>query len=581
MRRLSLLILAVLSIAFIVLLVPFIGNPDLYTLYNESYTEYHSNPATLWEYSYERSDALQEMMQELLDAPHPIVLNIKIRDFEEAKREFEDYKEKSRYFNEVVVNLDLTDSALDDFRKENRKNMEALERIINESARFEEINRLEIQYRSEENPALLYTVAYEGEAIHSALQKTNAQLREREPDILELSSKFELNTSQYQEAVDILAEILEEDRIRQQERELNRPQLSRSSLSLSVTPRTGRYGDTLRVDGAYTFLKVQEVTLVLDSRDWKILQPDANGGFSTPLPIGRIRGGDHVIFATTGSLNSNLVTFTVVPTDTELTLATYQGDRWDEVFFDGELHAGALPVRSAPVRILVDDFESLTFATDQDGYYYGSLNLTRGNHTLQAVFDDPAYPLNPSESGVKTLTLAPSVPILLAVGAGAGAGLLAFLGLAWYIRRKNSVPAATTRERSAPDRDGSIPLVAPVSAPDSRPESPALRSPVTILLFYQDLFNAGEWSAAAALLYGSLTERLTPLPGVSDPTPLTPREFASRLSPSSPKKQFREFIRRYEEVRYGGMPLRQQDLLLTHWNSVLAGIESAEEGSHG
>jgi hypothetical protein len=581
MRRLSLLILAVLSVAFLGLLVPFIGSPDLYTLYNESYTEYHSNPATLWEYSYERSDSIQAMMQELLDAPHPIILNIKIRDFEEAKREFEDYKEKSRYFNDVVVNLDLTDSALDDFRKENRKNMEALERIINESARFEEINRLEIQYRSEENPALLYTVAYEGEAIHSALKKTNAQLREREPDILELSSKFELNTSQYQEAVDILAEILEEDRIRQQERELNRPQLSRSSLSLSVTPRTGRYGDTLRVDGAYTFLKVQDVTLVLDSRDWKILQPDANGGFSTTLPIDRIRGGDHVIFATTGSLYSDLVSFTVVPTDTNLTLATYQGDRWDEVFFDGELHAGPLPVSSAPVRILVDDFESLTFATDQDGYYYGSLNLTRGNHTLQAVFDDPAYPLNPSESGVQTLTLAPSVPFMLAAGVGAGAGIFAFLGLAWYIRRKNSVPTATSRERSSPDRDGAIPLIAPVSAPESRPESPALRSPVTILLLYQDLFNAGEWSAAAALLYQSLAERFTPLPEVSDPSTLTPREFSSRLPPSSPKEPFREFIRRYEEVRYGGMPLRQQDLLLTHWNSVLSGIESAEEGSHG
>jgi len=560
MKRLSLLVLIILSAVFLVLLAPSVLQPELYSIYNESSTPYHSNPATLQEYSSERSEDIQALMQELLDTPQPIVFNIKIRDFEEAEREFEEYREKSEYFNDVVVNLDLSESALGDFSRENRRNMDALERMINQSAGFDEINRLEVRYRSEENPALLYTISYEGEAVHSALQKTATQFRDREPDILEISDDLGLNTTRYEEAVSMLGEIIEEDRKEQEERELNRPELNISSLSLSVVPDSGRYGDALLVAGGYTYRRLPEVTLVLDSRDWKTLEPDANGIFSTLLPIGRIRSGEHVIFATTGTLYSNIVPLTVIPTDTVLTLETWPGDRWAEVFCYGELYAGPIPLANAPVRILVDDFEALTVETGQDGFYFGSVNLTRGNHTLQAVFDDPAFPLNPSESGIQAVAIAPSVPFLLAVSVGGGFILLAFLGSVWYLRRREQVMTAeaATFSRTMPG---------PARAP------PALRSPVDTLIRYRDLFDAGEWSMAAVLLYRSLIERATPLPGPGEPYTLTPRELADRFSATSAGRPLRSFVSRYEEVRYGGLPLKQRDILLIHWNAVLAVFE--------
>jgi hypothetical protein len=46
---------------------------------------------------------------------------------------------------------------------------------------------------------------------------------------------------------------------------------------------------------------------------------------------------------------------------------------------------------------------------------------------------------------------------------------------------------------------------------------------------------------------------------------------------SSPAVPFRSFINRYEEVRYGGLPIKARDPLLSHWNEVLALLE---EGSH-
>jgi hypothetical protein len=574
MKQLSLLILVVLSVAFFTLLTPSLLNPELYTIYNESSTSYHSDPATLWEYSYERSSDIQIMMQELLDAPQPIVLNIKIKDFEEARREFEEYEEKSRYFNEVVVNLDLTDSALGDFRRENRKNIEALERMINDSARFDEINRLEIHYRSEDNPTLLYTIAFEGEAVHNSLKKSTSLFAEREPDFLEISKDLDLNTTQYQEAIEMLEEIVEEDRRKQEERELNRPALPFSGLSLSVSPDSGQYGDSLQVAGAYTFFRIQEVTLVLDSRDWKTVIPDANGVFSTTLPIDRIREGEHVMFATSGQLYSNLATFTVVPTDTVLTLEAYTEDeRWDEVICYGELRAGTIPVSTAPVRILVDDIEAMKVETDLAGYYVGSLNLTQGNHTLQAVFNDAAFPLNPSESAVQTITLAPVVPLLLIIIVGSGVLTLASLSSMWYLRRRN-LPAIPVE--SSPLFYQEVSLITPTYQ-ESEDMYPGCPTPGDILIHYQNLFDNGEWSHAAALLYHFIVSRITHLPMASDIYSLTPRETACLLSETSVGETFRAFISRYEEVRYGGLPLQQLDILLSHWNAILAAFEVEKE----
>ena len=569
MRRFSLLILAILSITFLLLLTPYILNPELYTLSNDSSTSYHSNPAALYEYSYERSEEIQGMMQELLDAPQPIVLNLKIKDFEEAERLFEEYKEKSKDFNRVVVNLDLTESAIADFQRENRKNMDALERILNDSATFDEINRLEVKYRSENNPNLLYTVVVEGEAVQKALEKTTTQFEEREPDILALSAQLGLNTTQYLEAVGILKDIVETDKAVQEERKLNQPSIIAGSLSLSVFPLKGQYKDTLRVAGAYTFSSDENVTLVLDSRDWKILTPDKNGAFFAPLFIERIREGEHVIFATTGRLYSNLVTFTVIPTNTTLTLQVYSSDeRWDEVYVYGKLFTGELPVSAAPVRILVDDFEAVTFTTYPEGYYYGSINLTKGNHTLQAVFDDPSFPLNPSESEIQVVSLTSMVPLLVAIGVGAGVLLLASLGSIWYLKRKGPGPV---NESDEPPTSSDQQVLLPVS------KQPALPSLVDILIQYQALFNGGDHSGAAAVLYRALVDRMIPLPEVNDPYALTAREFARRVSLAPSGEAFRLFVSRYEEVRYGGMPLLPQDLLLTRWNAVLAVLEEGHE----
>ncbi len=117
-------------------------------------------------YSCERSTDIQAMMQGLLDAPQQIVLNIGSGILRRRNREFEQYRSGRKVnFSNVVVNLDLSESAVGDFRRENRKNMEALERMINESVRFDGVNRLEIKCTTRKTLPSCIPLSWRGEAI--------------------------------------------------------------------------------------------------------------------------------------------------------------------------------------------------------------------------------------------------------------------------------------------------------------------------------------------------------------------------------------------------------------------------------
>jgi hypothetical protein len=559
MKRLPLLLIILLSCIFLTLAIPpFVLNPSLYTSENDALTLYHYNPMILSVYPNERSADVSAMMQELLDAPEPIVLNVKVRDFEEAERALKEYKEKSQYFNRVVINLDLTESVIGDLQRENRKNLATLERIINESAQFDKVNRLEIQYRLADDPALLYTITYEGQAVQQALEKSTKEYLDRQPKIVALGNQLDLDTRSYRESGEILKDLRETDRIKQETRNLNQPVLSPSALSLSVSPNSGYFGDTLQIAGAYTFMPLPEVTLILDNRDWKSVVPDPNGIFGSPFTIGRIRSGDHFVVASSNNRYSNIASFNVIPVDTNLTLDTYPGKHWNEVYMDGRLVTDVIPVANASVTILVDEFEVMSVETDQEGYYSTAITLTPGNHTLQSSFDGPEYPLNSAVSDMRSIMISPTGRVPWSVPIGVGIILVSIFVSVWYLRRRDKTITIISSESLHPQPAPiAEPMITPIFPPD-------------ILGHYKTLFETGEWSEAAHVLYRFLIDRFVLLSLVTDPYSLTPRELTVKFSSPSLDALFRSFISRYEEVRYGGYPLLKEDPLLTGWMEIIS-----------
>jgi hypothetical protein len=562
MKRLPVLIFILLSIVFLGITIPvFVLNPSLYTVNIGSSTSYHTNPEVLWVYSGEKSDDVSALMQELLDAPEPIVLNLKVKDFEEAKRALNEYKEKSQYFNRVIVNLYLTNSTIGDLQRENRKNIADLEQIINNSVLFDQIQRLEIQYQSEDNPAMLYSIIYQGKGIQNALEKSTKAYLDREPSIIAIGNQLALNTTNYQESGELLQDVLTTDRAEQESRNLNQPPLNISSISLAVTPFTGHYGDTLQVTGAYSFMLLPEVTLLIDNNYWKSVVPDQHGIFSSPLMIETLQPGDHIIIANSTNRYSNIAAFNVVSIDPNLTLTATPRNYGNSVTIHGSLDANMQPVTDVPVMILVDEFEIMTVDTDEKGYYNAEVLLSPGNHTIQSSFDDPARPLNPTVSESLLITVSSPGRSLVSILAGTGIVLFSIFISTWYLRRSRRMFATETSESPAAE------MFTP--AGETIEKTKILED---ILSRYKTLFKSKEWSEAARLLYSSMIKRIDFLQVIPEPETMTPREIFIPLSRLLHEAPLWSFITRYEEIRYGGFPLVEQDLLLSAWTEIISNI---------
>ena len=210
--------------------------------------------------------------------------------------------------------------------------------------------------------------------------------------------------------------------------------------------------------------------------------------------------------------------------------------------------------------------------------------LRGGNNTV-FVADETGDP----ESELRGVDPAPPVPSLLAVGVWAGALVLASIGALWYVRKRSpqvlpeQVPARfrPVLPRSEPARPGEISGRAPLSE-DTLIRYQELcatvgisgRAPVPedTLIRYQELCAAGDWSGAAQILYRSVIDRFL----LADTERLTPSEVAARIAGTPAGEAFGSFVTRYEEVRYGGMPLQLQDMLVSFWNAVLAAFEAGE-----
>jgi hypothetical protein len=572
MTRLSLLTFILLSLIFLVLLSPYIGSPVLYTIEMDATTSFHTNPKALILLSQEKTGELTSLMQELLDAPEPIMLNLKINDFEEAEYAFAEYQEKSRYFDNFVVTLELTDSAVGGFQRENRKNIVALEQMINESARLEELNRLEIQYRSEDNPSLLYTVTYEGEAVQQFLSESTGGYHERSTTILEISEKLGLNTEKFEESVGIANEIATARKQEQQERRDFIPSLTQNTLNLAVTPESGIYGDSLTIAGTLISSEQKPITLYLDSQEWKTLLTDENGIFRTSFTIVKFRSGTHFIYAQSGLLYSPIVSFNVLQTDSFITLDVERRDGWDEFLCTGTLTSPTIPVSGAPIMLLVNGFTNDIVITTGNGTFASRLVLPEGSHAIQAVFDDPAFPLPSSESQIERVSVSPAGNLFFNIAVGAGFIFLSSLGAVYYLRRFGKSQQKT---------------ISPTPEPEYQPEvsgneylSPSLPESSTgdAIEAYEILKNKGDWSNAVHALYQHLLERLAIHFAIPHPLCLTPRELSAALAEDPISPALSSYVSQYEQIRYGGgHPVQaEEDTFLITWRAVLAVLEETQ-----
>ena len=479
------------------------ASPLLYTAENIS-TAAHADPATVQKKSPGNADALVPLMDELLGETGTLALTIKLKDYESAESDLARYSDLSRQFDRLVVTLDVSGTDIGEFQQNNRQNQEALETLLNDSRRFEDLKRLEIEVQDGEQRM---AIAYEGEALRQKMREGFASYAERKTETTRIAEHYGANTTPYQQSVEDFAEVADAAESEQ----VGGGGAAKSPLNVTVTPAEGRYGETLRIAGRYAGgMPGSSIEVYVDSRVAGNATLDENGTYACSYRIGRIAAGPHLAYATAGAVYSEVATFAVISGNTTLTLAAAEVNATAVACTGNLTTEDGRPVTGAPVLIRVDDGTLAAGETDGNGTYVTEIVLPAGEHPLQAEFHAAGYPLNASESETVTATvhgegLSP-LPFIAAIAAALGTG--------WYLRRRRPEESPVVEEEEVTEEAAEPPP--PVEIAGLPPRE------------------------AATVLFRALRARL----GL--PESKTPRDCA-RLAPAHAA-----FFERYERIRYAG-----------------------------
>lgn len=348
-------------------------------------------------------------MDDLLGETGTLALTIRLKDYESAERDLARYSELSRQFDRLVVTLDVSGTDIGEFQRNNRQNQEALATLLNDTRRFEDLQRLEIEVRGDDEQHM--AVVYEGEALRRKMQEGFAAYAGREAETTRIAEHYGANATPYHESVDNFAEAADAADDWREKTGISTKSTT-SPLAIAIAPAEGRYGDAFRIAGTYTGgTPGTPIAALGDDRTYNYL-----------YRVGRTFAGPHLAYAVAGAVYSTVATFTVLSQNTTINLAAAEVNATAVACTGNLTTAEGLPVAGAPVLIRVDD----------NGTYGMKIVLPAGEHSLRAEFHAAGYPLNASASPTETVQvrgegLSP-LPFVAAAAAALGTG--------WYLRRR-------------------------------------------------------------------------------------------------------------------------------------------------
>ncbi|RQD82609.1 MAG: hypothetical protein D5R96_04275 [Methanocalculus sp. MSAO_Arc2] len=469
---------AVAACICLLLIIPYSADPTLYSIEQDAETPLHDRVTVLRQISRDSTGVALPLMEEIFADSGTLVLNLNLKDFSSAERDLEHYLARTREFDNLVIRLDMSQSDLDEWRQLNAQNKDALLTLFEDTERFSELARLEIEYRDADDPDMLYSIMYEGEALRSKIRETVAAYEARSEEMIRVSEHFEVDTTSYTHSVDdaqqIAADVDTEQEKRSETIRREIPPAAPMQVSLGVEPFEVWYGDTLTLSGMVRGTNNRVVSVYLDGRLFKEVTAAEDGAFVHRETIGRIRSGMHTVYATIDGAFSDVQHFRVFRSKTAITLENPGAQMVTGRLVAGE--AADIPVSGAPIRIIYPyyNWHMVTTSTDADGRFSFDLEdyLWIGEHQIAAVFDDTAFPLEEASSDAVTITVLPEERRLLPFpdpGTETGEGyplasillaaviiLIASAGGIWYLRRRPGgavLPAAPKIEAPADDPD--------------------------------------------------------------------------------------------------------------------------------
>ncbi len=458
MRRALLPALGAVLLALLLVSL-FVSQPLLFSGKASDRTPFHDNLAVTGNQTKTDGALVLPEWAQSLNLTGPLALDIRLKDFDAAGMDLEQYLRSAGSLNGLVVRLDLSGSDVAAFQRNNTANVQSLRRLLNQTEEFDRLRGLEIQYRDERNPAMLRSVELRGDELRKLVRENYAGYAGRSENVVNLSQRFGLNTTGYEQSVLDFAGVVAMIEAEQGTRAEEVPQAIEAirrgaevpKLTFEVVPDRGAYRDLLAMRGRAP--AGMEVTVFSDGRPLAGVVAGADGAFSFPYTLERIEAGLHRAYASAGTGLSPEAPFTVVRQNTTLALAARlaEANGTHRAICTGNLTAeSGRPVRDAPIALLLDGRRAASAVTADNGSYRAELpNLTGGAHTLKARFDPAGFPLNGSESAPVVLEVPTLAWLITALVYAAGLAL-ALAGAVLYLRRRKTVPPVSQAGRAPP-----------------------------------------------------------------------------------------------------------------------------------
>ncbi|MDD3069851.1 MAG: hypothetical protein PHX88_01485 [Methanoculleus horonobensis] len=554
---------ALATAIFLFGLVAVAPSPVLYAPDNGSSTDDHFNPAALKHGAQEREGEVIEAMGDLLDATGTVTLYLSSDDIPASEEELRAYLDGMEDLRGLVIQLDMEESDLDAFLECNRKNLEYLSGLKNATERYDELKRLEIQWNDPANPYEITSRVYEGEALCRKIRDLSDRYASQKPQLLNISDRFELDTTLYLQSVEDVAAIAEKaDRYQEEQREAASRQISgaggsavsledRPLISLTVSPETAVYRDVVLISGRHTgpVHANRPIGIFIDGAEAITTETDAEGRFSVPFLIEQIPAGVHTIYATDYLHHSDMGSLQVVAEDTVLDLTLLREDDTRLVTFLVSLRTvTGTPVRNATVDMYVLSFPAGTITTNESGWYERAFYLWYPTtYSYQAKFDPGSLPLNPSESDVCEIVIENMLTPRLTTTLWTVCLVAAIsLGGALFLRRSRRRPVRSHDEVRDEAPEEPLP-------PDEDP--PVVVADTAVCTTPPPFAPSGEGREAVHWWFLQLRDEAGRALGMEKSDILTPREVLLLLHGRVPESDLKAFVAAHERHVYGRIPV--------------------------
>ena len=563
-------LIALMVLGTLLALGLFLTSPLLYTLEKDTFpSRFHNNTDALKLQSLNSTTDVLPLMQDLLDYSGPIVLSIRITDIEQARRDLELFSKSRGSLNNLIVKLDMSESEMQEFSRSKDLQEQLLNDLLNSSVSLDELQNLEIQYRDQNDPEMLISVQYEGDAIRKKVQELYNKYQVETEKVTAISTKFGLDTTQEKQGLVEFEQYVQEiDSNRKQQDDMNRglPLNKSARLSFVMHPDHGVYGDRIECFGYYFSASGpgdaadREVTVFLDSSPFSTQKTDERGSYAVTIPVERMAAGPHSLYAQSGTTVSDSLTLTVSEVGSATSLLVTRPDSNGDVTCTGTVTAN-LPVRSAPLQLVWDTTHITETSTDAQGQFRSTLRLPDGRHTLVARFSGEGYPISASESTpqVVDVSLLRIIPFTTVVGIllTLAVILLLFAGIAWYYLRRTPgrriFNLMSGREPPLPGIPG-MDRAELEGEPGTEvpPGESSLLHDEPLIARYARILKEEGMSAAAWDVYRQFAGHIAHKLVIPKHTTLTPREVSRSCMQKPFCEAFSSFVNTYEQIRYGG-----------------------------